>query len=237
MKGIILAGGNGTRLYPMTKVTNKHLLPVFNVPMIYYPIKTLVNSGITDIMIITGIEHAGDFIELLGTGKDFRGCKFTYRVQEEAGGIADALKLCEDFCGEDNLAVILGDNIFAHDFKIKTENFKSGAYIYLAEVDNPKRFGVATIEKDKVKNIEEKPKEPKTNLAVTGLYLYDRQVWQFIKHLVPSGRGELEISDVNNFYINQNELGHEVVEGFWSDAGTVDSLFTSSKHVKDYSEK
>jgi len=228
MKGIILAGGNGTRLYPMTKVTNKHLLPVFNEPMIYYPIKTLVNSGITDIMIITGSEHAGDFIELLGTGKDFRGCKFTYRVQEEAGGIAQALSLSENFAGKDKIIVFLGDNIFGDSIKQYVDNFnkqKEGARVLLKEVSDPCRFGIAALDEEErmIIEIEEKPKQPKTNYAVLGVYMYHNDVFDIIKKQKKSYRGEYEISDVNDVYVKKGLMKYDVVDGEWMDAGTFES--------------
>ena len=233
MKGVILAGGFGTRLQPMTNVTNKHLLPVYDKPMIYYPIETLVSAGITDILIVTGSEHAGDFLNLLGDGENF-GCNFTYKVQKDAGGIAAALALAENFAGRDSIAVILGDNIYDFDFKNSVENFdESGAEIFLKEVEDPKRFGVATIEKDIVTEIVEKPKNPKTNFAVTGIYFYNYLVWQVIEKIVPSERGEKEITDVNNWYIEHGLMRHRIIEEFWSDAGTPDSLLKSSNHIKN----
>jgi glucose-1-phosphate thymidylyltransferase len=236
MKGIILAGGHGTRLLPMTKVTNKHLLPVYDKPMIFYPIQTLVGMGIKNIMIVSGKGHAGHFLELLGSGKEF-GVKFTYDIQEEAGGIAQALSLAQDFADDDSVAVILGDNIFEDNFKKEIEDFKSGAKIFLKEVPDAPRFGVAELKGNKVIGIEEKPKKPKTNLAVTGLYIYDKGVFDIIKKLKPSARGELEITDVNNYYIKNNEMGFSVVKGFWSDAGTVESLYRASTMVKNKIEK
>ncbi|AKB46573.1 Glucose-1-phosphate thymidylyltransferase [Methanosarcina sp. Kolksee] len=227
MKGVILAGGTGSRLYPLTKVTNKHLLPVYDKPMIYYPIKTLINAGIKDIMIVSGRGHAGHFLELLGSGAD-HGVHFTYEIQEKAGGIAQALSLAEDFVEGDSVTVILGDNIFQDDIKENVTNFNNGAKIFLKEVSDAHRFGVAELKGKKVIGIEEKPKEPKSNFAVTGLYIYDSDVFDAIKTLKPSGRGELEITDVNNYYINKGEMGYGVLEGFWSDAGTFESLLRAS---------
>jgi len=233
MKGIILAGGFGTRLKPMTNVTNKHLLPVYDKPMIYYPIDTLVSAGIKDILIVTGSEHAGDFLNLLGDGSEF-GCNFTYRVQTGAGGIAAALALGEDFAGNEPIVVILGDNIFDFNFKNAVENFdESGAEVFLKEVNDPERFGVATINNDSVIKITEKPSNPETNLAVTGIYFYNYLVWQVIKKLVPSERGEKEITDVNNWYVEHGLMKHRIIDNFWSDAGMPESLFKSSEHIRN----
>lgn len=226
MKGIVLAGGTGSRMMPLTKVTNKHLLPVHNKPMIDYTINTLTKMGIDDIMVITGVEHAGDVFSYLGSGKD-RNLNFTYRIQDQAGGIAQALALCENFASGNDIAVILGDNVFEDKFDIS--DFVGGARIYLKPVSDPKRFGVATIYNDKVTEIQEKPKEPKSNLAVTGLYLYDNKVFEYIKNLKPSARGEYEISDVNNYYVNSGKMTAEYVKGFWSDAGTIESLMKTAK--------
>ncbi|HPS90391.1 MAG TPA: sugar phosphate nucleotidyltransferase [Methanosarcina vacuolata] len=227
MKGVILAGGTGSRLYPLTKVTNKHLLPVYDKPMIYYPIETLINAGIKDIMIVSGRGHAGHFLELLGSGVD-HGVHFTYEIQEKAGGIAQALSLAEYFADGDSVTVVLGDNIFQDNIEEDVTNFNSGAKIFLKEVPDAHRFGVAELKGKKVIGIEEKPKEPKSNFAVTGLYIYDSDVFDAIKTLKPSGRGELEITDVNNYYINKGEMGYGVLEGFWSDAGTFESLLRAS---------
>lgn len=227
MKGIILAGGTGSRLDPLTRVVNKHLLPVYDRPMIYYPIQTLVSAGITDIMIVSGKGHAGQFLELLKSGKEF-GAKFSYAVQEEAGGIAQALALCEDFADQGNVVVMLGDNILQEDISSAVADFKSqdnGAKIFLKEVDDPRSFGVAQIDGDKIKSIEEKPADPKSNWAVIGLYMYDKQVWDVIKILKPSGRGELEITDVNNFYVIKDQMTFEKLTGWWGDGGgSLDSL-------------
>lgn len=221
MKGIILAGGTGSRLDPLTRVTNKHLLPVYNKPMIYYPIQTLVEAGITEIMIVSGKGHAGHFLELLRSGKEF-GAKFSYGVQEEAGGIAQALGLCEDFADSGKIVVILGDNILEDSIREAVEDFdrqKSGAKIFLKEVPNPKSFGVAEIRGEKIADIEEKPQNPKTNLAVIGVYMYDNRVWEAIKTLRPSKRGELEITDVNNFYVKKGEMTFSLLRGWWGDCG------------------
>lgn len=232
MKGVILAGGTGSRLYPLTKVTNKHLLPVYDKPMIFYPIQTLINAGIKEIMIVSGRGHAGHFLELLGSGAD-HGVHFTYEIQEQAGGIAQALSLAEDFVDGDSVTVILGDNIFQDDIKEDVANFNDGARIFLKEVSDAHRFGVAELKGDKVIGIEEKPKEPKSNFAVTGLYIYDSKVFSAIKTLKPSGRGELEITDVNNYYINKGAMKYGILEGFWSDAGTFESLLRASIMVKN----
>jgi dTDP-4-dehydrorhamnose reductase/glucose-1-phosphate thymidylyltransferase short form len=231
MKGIILAGGTGSRLYPLTKVTNKHLLPVYDKPMIYYPLQTLVAAGIKDIMIVSGRGHVGHFLELLGSGKEF-GVRLTYEIQEGAGGIAEALGLAESWAGTDNVAVILGDNIFQDDIRKDVESFEGGAKIFLKEVPDAHRFGVAEVKGNRVLGIEEKPKKPKSNLAVTGLYLYDAGVFEVIKTLKPSGRGELEITDVNNAYIRRGAMEFSVLKGFWSDAGTFESLFKASMLVR-----
>ncbi|MEK7635225.1 MAG: sugar phosphate nucleotidyltransferase [Patescibacteria group bacterium] len=237
MKGIILAGGFGTRLQPMTRVTNKHLLPVYDKPMIYYPINTLVSSGIKNIMILTGNDHAGDFINLLGDGSEF-GVNFTYRPQKGAGGIAQALGLCRDFVKEEPVAVILGDNIFDDSDVIKKniqqfENSHDKACIFLKQVLDPERFGVATIKDSEIVEIEEKPKEPKSDLAVTGLYLYNSAVWKIIDGLTPSARNELEITSVNNWYIKNKLMNHIILDCFWSDAGTPESLYHSTKHMAE----
>ena len=233
MKGIILAGGTGSRLYPLTKVTNKHLLPVYDKPMIYYPLQTLIAAGIKDIMIVSGRGHVGHFLELLGSGKEF-GIRLTYEIQEGAGGIAQALGLAESWSGTDNVAVILGDNIFQDDIRKDVESFESGAKIFLKEVTDAHRFGVAEVKGNRVLGIEEKPRTPKSNLAVTGLYLYDAGVFATIKTLKPSGRGELEITDVNNAYIRRNAMEFAVLLGFWSDAGTFESLLRASMMVQSH---
>jgi glucose-1-phosphate thymidylyltransferase len=231
MKGIILAGGTGSRLYPLTKVTNKHLLPVYDKPMIYYPLQTLMDAGIKDIMIVSGRGHAGHFLELLGSGADF-GVHFTFEIQEKAGGIAEALGLAEDFADKEDVAVILGDNIFQDNVYKAVESFKSGARIFLKEVPDAKRFGVAEIKRKRIISIEEKPAVPKSNLAVTGLYIYDTNVFEIIRNLKPSGRGELEITDVNNEYIRLGKMDFSMLHGYWSDAGTFESLFRASELVR-----
>lgn len=226
MKGIILAGGTGSRLFPLTKVTNKHLLPVGRKPMILHPVGKLVEAGIQEILIVTGVEHMGDVVNLLGSGKDF-GCRFTYKVQDEAGGIAQALGLAEDFCRDSKMAVILGDNIFSDSLKGFAQAFheqKVGAKILLKEVSDPQRFGVAEVQGDKVVSIVEKPADPKSSFAVTGIYFFDPHVFETIRRLKPSSRGELEITDVNNAYIAQGTMTHNRLEGSWTDAGTFESL-------------
>lgn len=234
MKGVILAGGTGSRLYPLTKVTNKHLLPVYDKPMIFYPIQTLIDAGIKEIMIVSGRGHAGHFLELLGSGADL-GVKFTYEIQEEAGGIAQALYLAKDFVDNDNVTVILGDNIFQDKINDTVHHFNSGAQIFLKNVPDAHRFGVAEIEEEnkKVIGIEEKPENPKSNYAVTGLYIYDKNVFNIIKTLKPSGRGELEITDVNNHYIRRGDMKYSILNGYWSDAGTFDSLLKAGNLVKN----
>ena len=223
MKGIVLAGGTGSRLYPLTKVTNKHLLPVGNKPMIFYPIEKLTGAGIEEILIVTGTEHMGDVVNLLGSGKDY-GCRFTYKVQDEAGGIAQALGLAENFVGDDSMTVILGDNIFETDLEKAIQNYPGkGAQILVKQVEDPERFGVAEIEGDQVTGIEEKPAQPKSDYAVTGIYMYDAAVFDLIKNLKPSKRGELEITDVNNDYIRRGEMKYSVLDGWWTDAGTPES--------------
>ncbi|MEL4304538.1 sugar phosphate nucleotidyltransferase [Methanococcoides sp. LMO-2] len=234
MKGIILAGGTGSRLYPLTKVTNKHLLPVYDKPMIYYPLQTLLDAGIDDIMIVSGRGHAGHFLELLGSGSDF-GARFTYEIQDEAGGIAQALDLARDFADDDDITVILGDNIFQDNIRNTVQSFKVGAHIFLKQVPDAARFGVAEVDENnrQVLGIEEKPEVPKSDYAVTGLYMYDSSVFDIIKTLKPSGRGELEITDVNNEYIRQNSMKYSVIEGYWSDAGTFESLLRAGLMVQE----
>jgi len=234
MKGIVLAGGLGTRMYPLTKVTNKHLLPVYNEPMIYYPIKTLVNAGIDEILIVTGGQNSGDFLRLLGNGKDFGLRHLNYTYQEGEGGIAAALGLAEFFADRGKIVVMLGDNIIEKNIKKAVEAFraqKEGARIMLKEVPDPQRFGVATLDGNKVVRIDEKPVKPASNFAVIGIYMYDSKVFDFIKALKPSERGELEITDVNNFYIEQGIMECDVLDGWWSDAGTFESLQYSGNMV------
>jgi glucose-1-phosphate thymidylyltransferase len=226
MKGIILAGGTGSRLLPLTKVTNKHLLPVGRKPMIYHPVEKLAGGGIHEILIVTGVDHMGDVVNLLGSGKEF-GVRFTYKVQDEAGGIAQALGLAENFCGGSKMAVILGDNIFEDSLSDEVGQFNrqtSGARLMLKEVPDPQRFGVAEITGDKIVRIVEKPKNPKSRYAVTGIYFYDSDVFDIIRKQKPSGRGEMEITDVNNAYLARGDLTYGFFRGWWSDAGTFESL-------------
>ena len=231
MKGIILAGGLGTRLHPLTKITNKHLLPVYGKPMIYYPIEALIIAGIMDIMIVTGGNHAGDFLRLMGNGKEFGLKHINYTYQEGEGGIADALSLAEYFADGEPICVVLGDNIIEKNIIKAVNDFKKqkkGAKILLKEVPDPERFGVAEIEKDRLINIVEKPKRPKSNLAVIGIYLYDGRVFDIVKTLKPSDRGELEITDVNNAYVKEGTMSWEMLNGWWTDAGTFESLLRAS---------
>jgi len=233
LKGIVLAGGTGSRLMPLTKVTNKHLLPIGQKPMIYYPIEKLTSVGIEQILIVTGVEHMGDVVGLLGSGRNF-GCQFTYRVQDKAGGIAEALGLAENFAQRQPLVVILGDNIFEDDLRKFAKKFvaqKTGARLLLKEVQDPQRFGVAEISGDRIAGIEEKPKKPRSNYAVTGIYFYDASVFDIIHTLKPSARGELEITDVNNAYIAKGQLAYDILEGWWTDAGTFDSLNRANELV------
>jgi glucose-1-phosphate thymidylyltransferase len=228
VKGVILAGGLGSRLRPLTKVTNKHLLPIYDKPMIYYPIETLCKAGIKDIMIVTGGSSAGDFLRLLGNGASFGLEDIYYTYQEGEGGIADALRLCEHFAEGDRIVVILGDNIIQGDilpYVRKFERQASGARILLKEVTDPQRFGVPELDGERIVRIEEKPERPKSGYAVTGIYMYDGRVFDFIRTLKPSGRGELEITDVNNHYIAEGDLHYDVLDGWWTDAGTFESLF------------
>lgn len=241
MKGVILAGGNGTRLLPLTKVTNKHLLPVYAKPMIYYPLETLIKGGVSNIMIVSGKGHAGHFLELLGSGKEW-GVTISYEVQDEAGGIAQALALTEDFADSDKVVVILGDNIYEDDdaigkaiheykhqsFTLPNGKVVGGAKVFLKDVPDAERFGVATIDGRNIVKIEEKPQHPESKYAVTGLYCYDPYVFDVIRTLKPSARGELEITDVNNFYVQQKTITHQIVHGDWTDAGTFPSLLRAT---------
>lgn len=236
LKGVILAGGTGSRLYPLTKVTNKHLLPVYNVPMIYYPIWTLVNAGITQILIVTGGRNAGDFLRLLANGKDFGLRRLNYAYQEGEGGIADALRLAEDFAEGEKICVILGDNILAGSIKQAVANFEqqaSGAHILLKSVTNPERFGVPVFDGDRLVRIEEKPSAPASQFAVTGVYFYDGSVFDKANQLKPSRRGELEITDVNNAYLQEGTLTYSILDGWWTDAGTFESLRLATNLVAE----
>ena len=235
LKGVVLAGGTGSRLMPLTKVTNKHLLPVGQKPMIYYPIEKLTSIGIDQILIVTGVEYMGDVVSLLGSGREF-GCHFTYKVQDEAGGIAQALAMAEGFSHGQPLTVILGDNIFQANLKSYADKFisqKTGARVLLKQVPNPQRFGVAQVSDSRVISIDEKPKEPKSDYAVTGIYFYDASVFDIIRTLKPSARNELEITDVNNAYIAKGQLAYDVLEGWWSDAGTFESLNKANELVME----
>ena len=234
MKGIILSGGTGTRLYPLTKVINKHLLPVGKKPIIYYAIEQLVNANITEILIVTGVDHMGDMVNTLGSGKEF-GCEFTYKVQDEAGGIAQAVGLGEKFSEGDKFVAILGDNLFGEDISIYIDEYKkqkTGARVLLKEVDNPRRFGVAEIVDNKIKEIKEKPKNPKSKYVVTGVYMYDREAFEIIKGLMPSARGELEITDVNNKYVEQGNMTYRILKEWWIDAGTFESLKKANELIE-----
>lgn len=236
MKGIVLAGGTGSRLFPLTKITNKHLLPIFDRPMIYYPIQTLVGAGITDILIVTGGRNSGDFLRLLANGKQFGLKHINYTYQEGEGGIADALALAEHFADGDKVCVVLGDNIIERDIRAAADRFRQqarGAHILLKEVPDAERFGVAEVREDRIVGIEEKPKAPKTNYAVTGIYMYDGSVFDKIRTLVPSRRGELEITDVNNAYIREGTMTFSYLEGWWTDAGTFDSLLRAANLVAE----
>jgi len=234
MKGVILAGGLGSRLFPLTKVTNKHLLPVYDKPMIYYPIETLVKAGVRDILIVTGGNSSGDFLKLLGNGKQFGLKHINYTYQEGEGGIAHALSLAEHFVGDDKMVVVLGDNIVQEDITPYVRRFDlqpEGARVLLKKVPDPERFGVATFKKGKVTGIVERPLKPKSPYAVIGVYMYDEKVFSFIKTLKPSRRGELEITDVNNWYLKQNLLEYDVLKGFWTDAGQFESLHRANMLV------
>lgn len=234
MKGVVLAGGLGTRLYPLTKITNKHLLPVYNRPMITYPIECLVNAGITDILVVTGGNHPGDFLRLLGNGRDYGVEHINYAYQEGEGGIADALSLAQPHAAGGRVCVVLGDNIVEQTIKAAVDEYRTqekGAKILLKEVPDPHRFGVAVLQGNRVVRIIEKPKDPPSSYAVTGIYLYDSLVFDFIRTLTPSERGELEITDVNNLYIEQGTMTSSVLDGWWTDAGTFDSLLRASNLV------
>ena len=233
MKGVVLAGGTGSRLFPLTKVTNKHLLPVGREPMIFHPIRKLTDAGVEEILVVTGLDHMGDVVNLLGSGREF-GCRFTYKVQDESGGIAQALGLAENFAGKSPVCVLLGDNIFEDSIQPFVEGYakqKKGARIVLKQVPDPQRYGVAEVRGDKIVGILEKPKAPKSDLAVTGIYFYDPGVYDVIRTLKPSGRGELEITDVNNHYLRERQLRYDVLEGWWTDAGTFESLHFANELI------
>lgn len=239
MKGVILAGGLGTRLHPLTKITNKHLLPVYDKPMILYPLQTLKDSGITEIMIVCGREHAGHFMNFLGSGKEY-GVELSYALQDtNNGGIADALSYAEEFVDRDSVAVILGDNIFENNFKKAVSRFEGGALVALKKVKDPHRYGVAVFSKDgkKITHIEEKPKNPKSDFAQTGFYLFDENIFTIIRSLKPSTRGELEITDAVNKYIDAGKLSFEKMKGAWLDAGTIESLFEASAGIRTWRKK
>lgn len=236
MKGVILAGGFGNRLKPLTEVTNKHLLPVYDKPVIFYPLRTLLDAGIKDILIVTGPEHTGGFMQLLGSGKSF-GANLYFVVQEDAGGIAQAIGLAESFVGKDSMTVILGDNIFEDCFKEPIQNFESGSIIFLKDVHDPERFGVPELDGDRVVRIEEKPTQPKSKFAVTGLYVYDNQVFEIIRSLKPSGRGELEVTDLNNAYVERSQMKAVKLAGDWTDAGTFESLFEANRLAREIALK
>lgn len=232
MKGVILAGGTGSRLYPLTKVTNKHLLPVYNEPMIYYPIKTLKQAGVTDILIIVGGESTGDFLKLLGSGEEL-GVNITYRAQVGSGGIPTALALAEDFADANPIMVVLGDNVMGENVKSEVQNFKQGAHIFVKKVHDPERYGVVEVEGTKIKSIEEKPKTPKSELVATGVYIFDSHVFHLIRELKPSKRGETEISEVLRYYLENEKLSYSKIKGFWTDAGTLESLYHANTIVRE----
>lgn len=233
MKGIILAGGSGTRLNPLTRVTSKQLLPIYNKPMIYFPLQTLLQAGIEDILIIVAPDHAGDFLKLLGSGKEFD-CDFTYEIQDKPDGLAQAFVIGDDFIGDDDVTLILGDNVFEDDFSEAIQGFQKGGRIFAKKVDDPERFGVVEFDDNKVAiSIEEKPKQPKSEFAVTGLYIYDNTVVEKAKSLQPSDRGEYEITDLNNVYLKEGTLDVALVDGEWLDTGTFESLHKAIELVRD----
>jgi len=237
MKGVILAGGTGSRLFPLTRVTNKHLLPIYDKPMVFYPIQALVNAGITDILLVTGGQNAGEFLRLLGNGKQFGLKHINYTYQEGEGGIADALRLAEHFVDRQPVCVILGDNIIETNITAAREEFERsgcvGGHIILKEVPDPQRFGVPVFDGDRIVQIEEKPKDPKSAYAVIGIYMYDASVFDYIRTLRPSARGEFEITDVNNLYLANGKLGYSLLEGWWTDAGTFESLLRANNLVAE----
>lgn len=236
MRGIILAGGTGSRLLPMTKVTNKHLLPVGRYPMIYYPLHALLTAGIEDILVVTGVEHMGHIVSLLGSGHQF-GVRFTYRVQDEAGGIAQALGLAEDFARDEPIVVLLGDNVFVQPISPMVDAFsrqEGGSRIVLHKVSDPSRYGVPAFDGDLIVRIDEKPLHPRSDFCVTGIYMYSPDVFDVVRTLKPSGRGELEITDVNNHYIARGSMRYDIMDGWWTDAGTVDSLATATRLAQEH---
>jgi len=240
MRGVILAGGTGSRLYPLTRVTNKHLLPIYDKPMLYYPLQTLVDAGIRDILIVTGGNNAGDFLRLLRNGKDFGLQQLSFAYQEGEGGIADALRLAEPFAAGEKICVILGDNILENSVRVAKERFekqKEGALILLKEVPDPERFGVPVFENQRIARIEEKPKLPGSPYAVVGVYFYDGTVFDRVRMLKPSGRGEFEITDVNNSYLFEGLLEHEIIDGGWTDAGTFESLWRATKMAREKAQR
>lgn len=235
IRGIVLAGGKGTRLGELTRVTNKHLLPVGPIPMVYHPLQKIVGAGIKDVLLVSGTDHMGDFVELLGSGKDHK-CSLTYRVQDEAGGIAQALGLAETFCAGNRSLVILGDNIFQSSVKpilSDADKQPNWAWVGLKKVPDPQRYGVAELKDNRVVGIEEKPKKAKSDYAVIGVYIYPTDVFEVIRTLRPSGRGELEITDVNNHYLKNGRLGYTILDGYWTDAGTLDSLAHANQLVRE----
>jgi len=236
MKGVILAGEFGTRLGMLTRVTNKHLLPVYDKPMILYPLQKLLEAGIKDILIVSGPEHSGHFLKLLGSGRDFK-ARFTYELQDEAGGIAQAVGLAEEFADGESIAVALGDNIFEDDLSKDIKSFRHGAKVFLKETPEARRFGVAELKGNKVVSIEEKPQKPKSKYAITGFYLYDSKIFGFARALKPSARGELEITDVLKKYMGIGMLEYSILKGFWTDAGTYDSLLRASELVRNKKKK
>jgi glucose-1-phosphate thymidylyltransferase len=240
MKGVVLAGGKATRLRPLTKVTNKHLLPIYDKPLIYYPLQAMARAGVRDVLVITNPEHAGHFIQLLGSGSEF-GLKLAYELQEEAGGLAQAVGLAESFVGYDKLLVLLGDNIFTHDLRPAVERFSAqaaGAVIFGAEMEHPEQYGVIEMDGDRVVGIEEKPERPKSHLIQTGIYMYDENIWSHMKGLSPSPRGELEITDLNNIYVRQGTMRCEQLDGYWIDAGTShDELLAANVTVAELVRK
>lgn len=237
MKGVILAGGSGTRLHPLTRITNKHLLPLYDKPMIYYPIQTLAEAGVTEIMLVTGGNNAGDFLRLLGDGREFGLKQLNYAYQERAGGIAEAIGLAEHFVERDKVVIVLGDNIVDQSIRSSVENFSqqdSGARILLTTVEHPESYGVPIIEGERIIFIQEKPQYPRSNYAVTGIYMYDESVWDIVKTLKPSGRGELEVTDINNAYIDRGQMEYDLLEGWWGDAGeSIDSYYETFRFLAE----